>query len=85
MLFVVSGMFVAKKADSTRENVEKDASLPSVSLFTVAYESGSGVMGRYIFHLVLSETLTGGATRNLNYLSVTVGKYLLWELLPFYA
>ena len=37
------------------------------------------------FSLVLSETPTGGANRNLNYLSMTVGKYLLWELLPFYA
>ena len=49
-------MFVDKKADSTRENVEKDASLPSVSLFTVTYESESGVTGRYIFSLVPSET-----------------------------
>lgn len=56
---MVPRMFVDKKVDPTRENV---------SLSIVAYETGSGVIGRYRLSLVSPGTMTDVSNRNLNYL-----------------
>lgn len=75
---MASGTIVDKKVIQ-QQNVKR-TSLPSIAVSTLTFDTGSRVTDRHVFTLVSLGTWTGGSDRNLNYLYMTVGKYLFREL-----